>query len=410
MKIGIFAASLGSGPSLTGVNTYSLALVESLYKYDKENEYILILSENNRPFYEHIKENTRWKKVFIKPMLVEDFSVIKKLYRILPMYLPFTELFKFDYKKTGFVKIPDNIINKLDLIHYTVFNSCSSIPFFINNPFIVTMHDLRLFYPEFLYKFSDKIYFTHKTMQQIFKKVAKKSKLILTEVDFVREDIKKFLNIKEIKIRVLTSPLPQVFINRLNKDVTKLPEVISKYNIPKKFLFYPSPIIRDKNHIRLIKALKLNIDKGFKINIVLSGSDGGYLREVLELIEDLNLSDYIKYIGFVPLEDLVSLYHLSYGLIMPSLHESVSLPVWEAMICGKPVATSNICGMPYQLGDLGIYFNPYDENDIANAMLKLWNLENTDEISHKLRDRAKKILDQESYAKELVKIYCEALE
>jgi glycosyltransferase involved in cell wall biosynthesis len=325
------------------------------------------------------------------------------------MYLPFTELFKFDYKKTGFVKIPDNIINELDLIHYTVFNSCSSIPFFINNPFIVTMHDLRLFYPEFSYKFSDKIYFTHKTMQQIFKKVSKKSKLILTEVDFVREDIKKFLNIKENKIKVLISPLPDIFMMKLKKDPHELTDVKNKYNLPNKFLFYPATIAKDKNHIRLIKALKLNIDKGFKINIVLSGSDGGYLREVLKLIEDLNLSDYIKYIGFVPLEDLVSLYHLSYGLIMPSLHESVSLPVWEAMVCGKPVATSNICGMPYQLGDLGIYFNPYDENDIADAMLKLWNLENTDEISHKLRDRAKKILDQESYAKELVKIYREAL-
>lgn len=409
MKIGIFAASLGSGTSLTGVNTYSLALVESLYKYDKENEYILILSENNRPFYEHIKENTRWKKVFIKPMLVEDFSMIKKLYRIIPMYLPFTELFKFDYKKTGFVKIPDNIINELDLIHYTVFHSCSSIPFFINKPFIVTMHDLRMFYPEFSYKFSDKIYFTHKTMQLIFKKIAKKSKLILTEVNFVKEDIIKHLNIEENKIKVLISPLPDIYMMKLKKDQNELTDVKNKYNLPNKFLFYPATILKDKNHISLIKALKLNIDKGFKINIVLSGSDGGYLREVLELIEGLNLSDYIKYIGFVPLEDLVSLYHLSYGLIMPSLHESVSLPVWEAMICGKPVATSNICGMPHQLGELGIYFNPYDENDIANAMLKLWNLENTDEISHKLRDRAKKNLDQESYAKELVKIYREAL-
>ncbi len=406
MRIGIFAASLGGGPSLTGVNTYSLALVESLYKYDTENEYVLILSELNRPFYEHITENERWKKIFVKPILVEDFSVFKKIYRVAPMFLPFTEYLKFDYTKTGFVSLPLNIINSLDLIHYTVFHSCSSIPFFVEKPFVVTLHDLRLFYPEFSKKPTDKLYFTHLTMKKIFKKVAQKSSKIITEVPFVKEDIIRFLNTSYQKIEVLVSPLPDIYTNRLS-IIEDLSKVKAKYSLPDKYIFYPATLASDKNHERLLLAIKMLRDKGVIINLILAGSDNGMLGKIMAMINSLGLKENVKYLGFVPLEDLVSLYQLSHGVIVPTLFESVSLPVWEAMILGKPVATSNICGMPYQLGDLGIYFDPYDVESISNGILKLWELKVTETLSQNLKNRAQTMLDKKKYAESLIKIYKE---
>lgn len=407
MKIGIFAPSLGSATSLTGVNTYSLALVESLYKYDNENEYVIFLSESNQKFYEHIKENSRWKKVILKPLLVEDFSISKKIYRVLPMFLPFTEYLNFDYEKTGFVSIPLDIINELDLIHYTVFNSCSSIPFFINKPFIVTIHDLRPFYSEFSKKLNEPLFLTHITMKKIFIKVAKKSSAIICETKYVKQDIKKFLGIEDKKIHVLTSSLIDKFENE-SFDFTLIQSTKEKYNIPDKFLFYPAPLTKDKNHIRLIEALYLAHKSGYKIKIILSGPDSGELKNIKSLIAKYNLDDYVKYLGFLPVDELKAIYHLSYGLVIPSLFESVSLPVFEAMKIGKPVATSNICGMPDQLADLGIYFDPYNIEDIKNAMIKLWSLSELEykSLSEKLITRYNMLLlNKKDYAKKIIEIY-----
>jgi glycosyltransferase involved in cell wall biosynthesis len=406
MKIGIFASSLGSAPSLTGVNTYSLALVESLYKYDNQNEYIIFLSEANQKFYEHIKENNRWKKVILKPLLVEDFSIFKKIYRVLPMFLPFTEYLNFDYEKTGFVSIPIEIIKELNFIHYTVFNSCSSIPFFMNKSFIVTMHDLRLFYPEFSKKLNETLFFTHIIMKRIFINVAKKSSAIICETKYVKQDIKKFIRIKNKKIYVVTSPLIDKFENEAF-DFSLINSIKEKYNIPDKFLFYPSPLTEDKNHIRLIEALSLAHKSGYKIKIILSGPDSGELKNIKASIEKYNLDDYVKFLGFLPVDELKAIYHLSYGLVMPSLFESVSLPVFEAMKIGKPVATSNICGMPDQLADLGIYFDPYNSENIKDAIIKLWSLPELEykSLNEKLIARYNILLDKKEYAKKIIEIY-----
>ena len=43
---------------------------------------------------------------------------------------------------------------------------------------------------------------------------------------------------------------------------------------------------------------------------------------------------------------------------MPSLFESVSIPIYEAFQVGTPVAASNILAIPEQVGDAGLLFDP----------------------------------------------------
>ena len=59
------------------------------------------------------------------------------------------------------------------------------------------------------------------------------------------------------------------------------------------------------------------------------------------------------------------------ALVVPSLYEGFGLPLVEAMACGCPVLSSNAGSLPEVAGDAAIYFDPYDAEAIAGAMLKI---------------------------------------
>lgn len=403
MKIGLFCAALNNQTGLTGINIYSLALVESLYKYDYENHYTLFLSSLNKDYYSHIFENERWRKIIIGSRLVEDRSFIKRLYRVINIIKPYRDEDWLDYKKTGFLYVPLDEIKKTDFIHFTVFNSCSSIPYYIGHPYIVTIHDLRPFKRQFAKSPIKKGLFTHILMKTIFKKVAHKAKAILSETEEVRDDILKYLKPKNKKTYVAISPIPDTFYKQ---EVIPWNELEKKYKLNGKFLLYPAVMsIIDKNQMRLCEAIKKLRDEGVNVQVILTGPDIGDWKKIKHYISKNNLGQNIKYLGFVSLEELKTLYKYSSGLVMPSLFESVSLPVFEAMINGKPVACSGICGMREQLGELGIYFNPYDIGDIARGVKKLWDLQDYD--GEKLKARAKKLLNKNVYALKILNIYRE---
>jgi glycosyltransferase involved in cell wall biosynthesis len=56
---------------------------------------------------------------------------------------------------------------------------------------------------------------------------------------------------------------------------------------------------------------------------------------------------------------------------MPSLFESVSIPVYEAFQLGTPVAASNILALPEQVGDVGLLFDPKSVASIQQAILEI---------------------------------------
>jgi glycosyltransferase involved in cell wall biosynthesis len=56
---------------------------------------------------------------------------------------------------------------------------------------------------------------------------------------------------------------------------------------------------------------------------------------------------------------------------MPSLFESVSIPIYEAFQAGTPVAASAILAIPEQVGDAGLLFDPFSISSIADSILKL---------------------------------------
>jgi glycosyltransferase involved in cell wall biosynthesis len=116
-------------------------------------------------------------------------------------------------------------------------------------------------------------------------------------------------------------------------------------------------------------------------------------------------SQRIIFTGYVPDEDLSALYSGAKAFIFPSLQEGFGLPILEAMQCGTPVISSNATSLPEVAGEAAILINPYDKDELSQAMLNLLSDENLrNELTQKGLERAKQF-SWSKCAQETVEIY-----
>ena len=79
----------------------------------------------------------------------------------------------------------------------------------------------------------------------------------------------------------------------------------------------------------------------------------------------------VKLCGCVSNEELLFLYNSADLFVYPSLYEGFGLPVIEAMACRTPVITSNVSSLPEVAGDAAILVDPYNVEEIADAIYRV---------------------------------------
>jgi glycosyltransferase involved in cell wall biosynthesis len=94
-------------------------------------------------------------------------------------------------------------------------------------------------------------------------------------------------------------------------------------------------------------------------------------KKTLGYINSMNLSDHVIILGYVP-RDMAEFYRRARALVFPSFFGPTNIPPLEACATGCPLAVSNIHGMPEQLGDAALFFNPHSVEEIHLAMKRLW--------------------------------------
>lgn len=349
--------------------------------YGKEFEYIQIRYSD-------------YPKVLDEDIIVKKPSFIVKMKRLVHAYT-----------SVRFGKLVHYVHNNHDLSHIDLVISpvITLLPFHMGMPYIVTIHDFQhKYYPDF---FTLK----EKLIREVIYRTGKFASLIVVESNHVKKDVVKYLEIDEEKIRVLQSPPPS-YLFKTKIDNRKLKEVKEKYNLPNKYIFYPAQFWHHKNHIKLLEAIYL-IYKKYKIRmpLVLVGSRKSNFENVIKKVKELGMNDSVIYLGYVPDEYMPYLYKLSTALIMPTLFESVSIPIWEAFYLGVPVVSSNVCALPEQVKDAGLLFNPNNVEDMAEKIYKIWVDEDLrKKLVEKGYERVKN-LTLEKYAKQWENIIKEVL-
>ena len=145
-----------------------------------------------------------------------------------------------------------------------------------------------------------------------------------------------------------------------------------KYELFDKYLFYPAQFWTHKNHIRLLEVIDNLNKENLDINLVLVGSEQNNKNNVEYEINKRHLEKNVKILGYVSNEEMVYLYKHARALIMPTLFGPTNIPQLEAFELGCPVATSRIYGIPEQVGDAALLFNPRSVEEMQQAVRRIW--------------------------------------
>lgn len=135
-------------------------------------------------------------------------------------------------------------------------------------------------------------------------------------------------------------------------------------------------ITASKNILKFLEAVRIVLNKGlnFKVTWIGSHYDTYYCNKVANKISELYLQEV--FILKNQTNDIVSEYQQADIFCLPSLYEGYPNVICEAMSCELPVICSDVCDNHYIIkpGVNGFLFNPYDEKEIADTIVKILSL------------------------------------
>jgi glycosyltransferase involved in cell wall biosynthesis len=232
-------------------------------------------------------------------------------------------------------------------------------------PSIYNPHDLQhLHFPEF---FTAPELAMRETM---YRTGCNHAHTIVAASQWVKDDLVSRYALASDRVQVIPWAPP---LQAAPAVVSTVSHVKQRYGLPERFAFYPAMPWPHKNHKRLFEAIAMLRDqRGFRLHLVCTGTQlEPHWSKLLAMIEDLDLSPQISALGFVNESDLRAIYRLSEFLVLPTLFESDSSPIYEAWFEGVPVACANVTSLPAQVLDAALLFNPYKVEDIASAMERM---------------------------------------
>jgi glycosyltransferase involved in cell wall biosynthesis len=223
---------------------------------------------------------------------------------------------------------------------------------------IMTVHDViycRL--PEYIPNWKVRLYV------QLLSQSIRKASQIITISKFSAKEIEAVFDIpaKDIPIISPSSPkLNTTNIKQLTQD---------------KYIFYAGGLDIRKNVPKLIEAFSLIADKYKDLNLYIAGKyfESPIIPNLPVLIEQYNLQNRVKLLGYISDEDMISYIKYAQALVYPSLYEGFGIPILEGFSLGTPVITSNIGAMKEVGAEAVIVTNPKSANSIAEGIESILN-------------------------------------
>jgi glycosyltransferase involved in cell wall biosynthesis len=402
MKIGFYIhqSTLKAG----GIFTYSIGILKLLlnskeiekicliYSPEIKNEILSIL-EN--PKIESLEIDRRKRNIKFSLMLS---YFLHDNYLLIKNYFPDSNKFDFLRSLSFLINPYKKRINKKDISLLHIPMQYSPV-YSLNIPIITTMHDLQEFhFPEF-FSAQERL---HRAINN--KKSIEESSHIIASFNHIKSDILKYFRIDENKISVCPPPFTDSWF--IKNEFADFNTVKNKYSLPDKFILYPAATWQHKNHLNLLTAVHKLKNEGFLISLVCTGNKTEYYENVLsKLITKLNLNNNVKFLGIIPEMELISLYKLTKLVVIPTLYEAGSAPLYEAMRYNAPVICSGVTSLAETIANNQFIFDPKDANSISQLILKMLSDEKllNDNILNSQR-RISELL-KENYAENFCGVY-----
>ena len=210
---------------------------------------------------------------------------------------------------------------------------------------------------------------TWKHREKFYSEFLRRAAIIIAGNDAGRKEIQRFYQVTSNRIKLLPHPTPSFALNAQQGDTAS---VLKKYKLNNNYLFYPAQFWSHKNHVNLLlAAAALKSEHQLEFQVVFVGSDKGNEQFVRRFASQLNPFIDIRFLGFIPVQDLVALYRGAFALSYVTFFGPENLPTLEAFALGCPVVASDVDGVREQLGEAALLVNPRDPSSIASAIKQL---------------------------------------
>ncbi len=234
------------------------------------------------------------------------------------------------------------------------------LPPFRALPSVFTLHDLifRL-YPE-AHMFLNRWFLT-----MMMPRFLRHADVVITVSECTRRDAIRWYRIPEDRIHVIYEGVDVRFRPASPEAIAALR---FRYSLPDRFILYVGTIEPRKNLPTLFAAYRHLLERWPDLGLVVAGKPGWLTEGTFRALRDLGLEGRVRFLGYVPDEDLPALYSAAAVFTFPSLYEGFGLPPLEAMACGTPAVVSDASSLPEIVGDAGLRVPPDRPADWAAAL------------------------------------------
>lgn len=335
MRIGIdYTSAVAQG---AGIGRYTRGFVDALAKLDSRNEYVLMWAGKGRWDAGLLESKTNFRAchVRIPP------NVLAIAWHRLKLPVP-VSLF------TG----------HLDLFHSPDF----TLPPLRRSAGVVTVHDLSfLLYPECAEAR------LRSYLEAVVPSSVRRADFVVADSLCTRNDLVCLLDVAPERVEIVYPGVEPRF-HPLQGDA-RLDEVRARWQLERPFILNLGTLEPRKNQVRLINAYAQLKERGnLTHQLVFGGGLGWLYDDIFRRVNELGLKQDVRFLGYVPDNDLPALYSLADVFVFPSLYEGFGLPPLEAMASGTPVICSNSSSLPEVVGEAALLIRPTDTDALVAAL------------------------------------------
>jgi len=227
---------------------------------------------------------------------------------------------------------------------------------------------------------------------------------IITGSEFSKKQLINEWGINEEKVEVIYGGVSEYYCPG-EKDI----RLENKFKTQgKKVLLYLGALKKRKNLFFLLECLRGLSELSDKEWICLisgRGKDSEVLKKQTEL---LGLSDKVRFCGYIPENEKVSMLNLCDIFLFPSFLEGFGMAAVEAMACGKPVIALNNASLPeiIKSGETGFLVSPGDKKEYMSRISYLIeNDKERSEMGGKAASHVKKTFSWDKCAEKVMSSY-----
>ncbi|MEN9825483.1 MAG: hypothetical protein RI953_1228 [Pseudomonadota bacterium] len=236
----------------------------------------------------------------------------------------------------------------VDLLH----SPANLAPLAFRGKSIVNIHDLCFLVQPAWFSF---------TFRSIYRwlvpRIAHNSSLVVTNSNYSKNDILKFLDLDVDRIRLTYWSVDPIFY-----------EYNKPYQDREDRIIFVGSLEPRKNLLGLLKGFALFKQRHphSKTRLTVVGCENPLFADIG--INRQDVGNDVDFRGYISDRELAELFGSVRALVYPSFYEGFGFPPLEAMAAGTPVVTSRTSSLPEVVGNAALLVDPYSPEDIAEKI------------------------------------------